>query len=94
MTVTVISTSSSRYSQISKGFFIPFDNYSQIIEKGSNYFQFLPAGSFINESDVENVNTYFDLETIPVLVISNEEKFGSFSFNYIMGVQSSLTDEL
>ena len=88
MTVMVISMTSERYQQTASGFFTPFNEYSQIIEKGSNYFQFLPAGSFLEESQQADIESFFDATVIPALIISYDETISSFEFNYIMGVNS------
>ncbi len=85
MTVMVITMTSERYQQTASGFFTPFDNYSQIIEKGANYFQFLPAGSFLEESQQDEIESFFKSTTIPALIISYDETISSFDFNYILG---------
>lgn len=85
MTVMVITMTSERYQQTASGFFTPFNEYSQIIEKGANYFQFLPAGSFLDESQQSEIESFFDASTIPALIISYDESLSSMDYNYIMG---------
>ncbi|WP_371804987.1 ABC transporter permease [Candidatus Lokiarchaeum ossiferum] len=89
MTVMVITMTSERYQQTASGFFTPFNAYSQIIEKGANYFQFLPAGSFLEAEYQAEIEDFFQEETIPALIVSYDESVSSFEYNYILGTNLS-----
>ncbi len=82
----VINLMTEKYSRISSAFFTPFSDYDQIIERGSDYIQFLPISSSIDQNKQTDIEEIFDINTIPCLLVSNNKDIASFKASYSMGL--------
>jgi len=89
VTFSVITISVNQYNNVLSNGFKPFKDYTQIIEKGSNYLQFVPvSSSFENiNSEIEND---FNISGIPILYVSNEQNELLMSFITLMGISQNL----
>jgi len=84
--ILVINLMTEKYSRISSTFFTPFSDYDQIIERGTDYIQFLPISSSIDQNTQGEIEEIFNVKTIPCLLISNNKDITSFKSSYIMGL--------
>lgn len=83
--VSVITIVVNQYNNILTNGFKPFKNYTQIIEKGSNYLQFAPITSLYSDISPEIENDY-GITGISILFVPNEENELMMSFFMIMGI--------
>jgi ABC-type antimicrobial peptide transport system permease subunit len=86
MTIFVLSMISYNYMVITNGFFKPFNQYDQVVERGTNYLKMLPAGSLLNQSLQSEMTEEFKVSTIPCLLKTNDETSASFYLSHIMGI--------
>ena len=76
--MVVINLMTEKYSRISSAFFTPFDDYDQIVERGTDYIQLLPISSSIDQSKQIEIEEKLDVDSIPSLLISNIIEITSF----------------
>ncbi|MHA1619398.1 MAG: ABC transporter permease [Promethearchaeota archaeon] len=82
----VMALMTDYYSDISTDFFLPFEDYNQVLERGTNFIQLLPTGSNIDLDIKDELDEHFGVESIPMLILSNSEDLISFYNNYIFGI--------
>jgi len=85
---SVITVSVNQYNIVLSNGFKPFKDYTQIIEKGSNYLQFVPVSSLFKDINSEIEND-FSISGIPILYVSNEENELLMSFITFMGISQN-----
>ncbi|QEE14363.2 ABC transporter permease [Promethearchaeum syntrophicum] len=74
----VINLMTEKYSRISTAFFTPFNDYDQIVERGTDYIQLLPISSSIDQNKQIEIEEKLEVESIPSLLISNIIEITSF----------------
>jgi len=82
----VVNLMTEKYSRISSVFFTPFNDYDQIVERGTDYIQLLPVSSSIDQNKQTEIEEIFNINTIPCLLISNNLEITSFDASYTMGL--------
>jgi ABC-type antimicrobial peptide transport system permease subunit len=92
--MNVMSIMADWYSNITNGFFTPFEGYNQIVSRGSNYFSMVPGDSIINQSLHTQINETLDADVIPCLLVPNDPSVISSNFYYIMGIPYIYIEEL
>ena len=86
MSFMTLSLFINHYNAITQGFFHPFEDYDQIVDGSTNYAQFLPADSVMNQSIEDEIRKNFEEVSIACLLIPNDSTITSFRGSYIMGV--------
>ena len=74
----VINLMTEKYSRISSAFFTPFNDYDQIVERGTDYIQLLPMSSSVDQNKQIEIEEIFNVNCIPSLLISNIIEITSF----------------
>jgi len=74
----VINLMTEKYSRISSAFFTPFNEYDQIVERGTDYIQLLPVSSSIDQNIQIEIEEKLNVNSIPSLLISNIIEITSF----------------
>lgn len=83
------------YSNKSTTFFTPFQEYDQVLERGTNFVQVVPIGSSIDKNVTLAIEPHFGVEGIPMLIVPNNDDLLSFYNTYIFGIpQDKLPDLL
>lgn len=74
------------YSSRTSTFFRPFPEFDEVLERGTNFIQLIPVGSTIDLEVKSDLDTYFNIDSIPLLIVPNNKDLLSFYNNYIYGV--------
>ena len=74
------------YSDLSTDFFTPFGEYNQVLERGTNFIQIIPIGSNIDLGLKEELDEHFGVESIPLMIVSNNDDLLSFYNKFIFGI--------
>ncbi|WP_457559319.1 FtsX-like permease family protein [Candidatus Harpocratesius sp.] len=83
---TVMALLTDYYSSRTSTFFQPFPEFDEVLERGTNFIQFIPVGSTIDLDVKSELDLYFNIDSIPLLIVPNNEDLLSLYNNYIYGV--------
>ncbi len=90
----VMALMTDYYSDISTDFFTPFEDYNQVLERGTNFIQLLPVGSKIDLNLKEELDDHFGVDSIPMMIVSNSENLLSLHTNYVFGIPLNQQSQL
>ncbi|MHA1673365.1 MAG: FtsX-like permease family protein [Promethearchaeota archaeon] len=90
----VMALMTDYYSDISTEFFVPFEDYNQVLERGTNFVQILPVGSNIGLDLKDELDDHFSIESIPMMIVTNSDDLLSFYNNYIFGIPINQQSQL
>lgn len=91
VTVTLLF---NKYTMITQEFFEPFQDYDQVVQRGSNYFQIVPVNSFLDESMDQSIQETLGETPIPVLFVPNDTQVTSYEFKMLMGIPHNQTPQV
>jgi ABC-type antimicrobial peptide transport system permease subunit len=82
----VISLAANKLKLIAGGYFRPFPEYAQIVQRGTSFIQLVPSNSFIDEAVVPAIETELGTPVIPVAIQPREAAGGASTFQYYWGM--------
>lgn len=75
---TVMALLTDYYSSRTSTFFRPFPEFDEVLERGTNFIQLIPVGSTIDLEVKSDLDTYFNIDSIPLLIVPNNKDLLSF----------------
>ncbi len=75
------------YEELTHQFFEPYQDYDQIVEKGTNYFQFFPISSRIPQSLEETIEAKLQIDAIPSLYVSRKDAVFNIDVTFFIGMR-------
>ncbi len=88
MSATTMQLLTLYYVDATQDFFKPFENHVQIVESGSNYFQFFPTSSHLDQNLEAELEQELKTDVIPALFISKSEDFLKFDLSCLIGMRN------